>query len=119
MGIYKLLLPKMGESVSEATMTKWLKTVGEPVQEDEAVVEIATDKVDSDVPSPVQGVLKEILFHEGQVVQVGEAIALIEIEGEGEELVAVAERQEAPSTEELEEGKDVVQELDIPGVQEL
>lgn len=110
----------MGESVSEATLTKWLKTVGEPVQEDEAVVEIATDKVDSDVPSPVQGVLKEILFREGQVVQVGEAIALIEIEGEGEEpVIAVEERQETSPKEELEGDKDGVQELDIPGVQEL
>jgi len=62
MGIYKLLLPKMGESVSEATITKWVKEVGDAVAADEAVVEIATDKVDSDVPSPVAGRLVEKLF---------------------------------------------------------
>ena len=55
MALYKLLLPKMGESVSEATVTKWLKQPGDTISEDEAVLEIATDKVDSDVPSPVKG----------------------------------------------------------------
>ncbi|WP_437921685.1 dihydrolipoamide acetyltransferase family protein [Sphingobacterium sp. LRF_L2] len=85
MGIYKLVLPKMGESVSEATITKWVKGVGDLINEDEAVVEIATDKVDSDVPSPVVGKLSKILFEENQVVQVGEVIALIEIEGEGDQ----------------------------------
>jgi len=84
MGIYKLVLPKMGESVSEATLTNWLKSVGDTIQEDEAVVEIATDKVDSDVPSPVTGKLKEILFQEGQVAQVGEVIAVLEVEGESD-----------------------------------
>lgn len=62
MALYKLLLPKMGESVSEATVTKWLKQPGDTISEDEAVLEIATDKVDSDVPSPVKGILKEQLF---------------------------------------------------------
>jgi len=74
MAIYKLLLPKMGESVSEATLTKWVKQVGERIEEDDAVVELATDKVDSEVPSPVSGVLKERLFEENQVVQVGDVI---------------------------------------------
>lgn len=85
MAIYKLLLPKMGESVSEATLTKWVKQVGDHIEEDDAVVELATDKVDSEVPSPVSGILKERLFEENQVVQVGEVIALIEIEGPEEE----------------------------------
>ena len=62
MAIYKLLLPKMGESVSEATLTKWVKQVGDQIEEDDAVVELATDKVDSEVPSPVSGILKERLF---------------------------------------------------------
>lgn len=84
MAIHRLVLPKMGESVSEATVVKWLKQPGDWVDEDEAVVEIATDKVDSDVPSPVAGVLKEQLFAEDAVVQVGQEMALIEVEG-GEE----------------------------------
>lgn len=97
MAIYKLLLPKMGESVSEATLTKWVKQVGDSIEEDDAIVEIATDKVDSDVPSPVTGVLKEHLFSENDVVQVGEAIALIEIDGE--QVDADLEESEINSTE--------------------
>lgn len=73
----------MGESVSEATLTKWVKAVGDTVDEDDTIAEVATDKVDSEVPSPVRGVIKEFLFEEGEVAQVGDAIALIDVEGEG------------------------------------
>ena len=73
----EVLLPKMGESVAEATITKWLKSVGETIEEDEPLVEIATDKVDSEVPSPSAGVLSKILYNEGDVVQVGAAFAII------------------------------------------
>lgn len=68
----------MGESVAEATITTWLKNVGDSIEADEAVLEIATDKVDSEVPAPEDGVLQEILFQEGDVVQVGEVIAVME-----------------------------------------
>ena len=74
----KVELPKMGESVAEATITTWLKSVGDQIEEDEPIVEIATDKVDSEVPSPCSGVLKEALFNEGDVVQVGAVFAVIE-----------------------------------------
>ncbi len=77
----ELILPKMGESVAEATITSWLKAVGDPIEADEAVLEIATDKVDSEVPAPEDGVLSKILFSEGDVVQVGEVIAVMETEG--------------------------------------
>jgi len=108
MGIYKLLLPKMGESVSEATITKWVKEVGDAVAADEAVVEIATDKVDSDVPSPVAGRLVEKLFAENQVARVGEAIALLEVSGTTEDAfldVKNTDKQpiEGEKTEESEE----------------
>lgn len=89
MGIFNLVLPKMGESVSEATLTKWSKSVGDMVQEDDTVAEIATDKVDSEVPSPVVGVVKELLFTEGDVVQVGEVIAILEVEGDDEKEATV------------------------------
>ena len=82
MAQFELKLPKMGESVAEATITTWLKEVGDTIEMDEAVVEIATDKVDSEVPSEVDGVLKKILFSQDDVVQVGQTIAIIEIEGE-------------------------------------
>jgi 2-oxoglutarate dehydrogenase E2 component (dihydrolipoamide succinyltransferase) len=81
MAKFELKLPKMGESVAEATITNWLKKVGETVEMDEAVLEIATDKVDSEVPSEVSGVLSEILFQVNDVVQVGQTIAYIETEG--------------------------------------
>ena len=96
MGIFKLVLPKMGESVSEATLTKWVKAVGDRIEEDDTVVEVATDKVDSEVPSPVQGILKEILFEEGRVAQVGDVIALLEIEGGGEE-ESIAVKTDTPT----------------------
>lgn len=82
MARFELKLPKMGESVAEATITTWLKEVGDVIELDEAVVEIATDKVDSEVPSEVAGTLIEILFQKDDVVTVGETIAIIEIEGE-------------------------------------
>jgi len=81
MAKFELRLPKMGESVAEATITNWLKKVGDHVAADEAVLEIATDKVDSEVPSEVSGILSEILFKENDVVQVGQIIAYIETEG--------------------------------------
>ena len=71
----------MGESVAEATLTNWLKEVGDTIEADEAVLEIATDKVDSEVPSEVDGVLVEKLFEADDVVQVGQTIAIIETEG--------------------------------------
>lgn len=77
----ELLMPKMGESVAEATITKWLKAEGETVDAEEAVLEIATDKVDSEIPAPEAGKIKKILFQENDVVKVGDAIAILEIEG--------------------------------------
>ena len=81
MAKFELKLPKMGESVAEATVTNWLKKVGDKIEMDEAVLEIATDKVDSEVPSEVSGTLVEILFNTDDVVQVGQTLAIIETEG--------------------------------------
>ncbi len=83
MAEFELIMPKMGESVAEATITRWLKEEGESIDLEESVLEIATDKVDSEVPSPVEGVLKKKLFNVDDVVQVGAPIAIIEIAGEG------------------------------------
>ena len=80
MAKFELKLPKMGESVAEATLTNWLKEVGDTIEADEAVLEIATDKVDSEIPSEVDGILLEKLFNVDDVVQVGQTIAIIEIE---------------------------------------
>lgn len=78
MARFELKLPKMGESVAEATITSWLKEVGDTIALDEAIVEIATDKVDSEVPSEVEGTLLEVLFEKDEVVTVGATIAIIE-----------------------------------------
>ncbi|PQV46587.1 2-oxoglutarate dehydrogenase E2 component (dihydrolipoamide succinyltransferase) [Jejuia pallidilutea] len=82
MAKFELTLPKMGESVAEATITSWLKEVGDTIELDEAVLEIATDKVDSEVPSEVEGVLVERRFEVDDVVQVGQVLAVIETEGD-------------------------------------
>ena len=80
MAKFELKLPKMGESVAEATITNWLKKVGDKIEVDEAVLEIATDKVDSEIPSEISGVLSEILFNVDDIVKVGQTIAIIETE---------------------------------------
>ena len=87
MGKYLLKLPKMGESIAEATITKWLKEVGDSVDIDESIVEIATDKVDSDVPSEFNGKLIKKNFEVNDVVKVGEVIAEIETEMNDDALV--------------------------------
>lgn len=97
MSDYQLLLPKMGESVAEATIIKWLKNPGDYVEADEAVLEIATDKVDSEVPSPVAGTLVKQLFAEDHVVQVGSPIALIQTAGNAKKNTP-AETQKPAST---------------------
>ena len=83
MAEYKLLLPSMGEGVMEATIITWLYNEGDTVNEDDSVVEIATDKVDSDVPTPVSGKIVKILKQKDEVAKVGEAIAILEVAGEG------------------------------------
>ncbi|AZA49984.1 2-oxo acid dehydrogenase subunit E2 [Chryseobacterium carnipullorum] len=105
MAEYKLLLPSMGEGVMEATIITWLFNEGDNVKEDDSVVEIATDKVDSDVPTPVSGKIVKILKQKDEVAKVGEAIAILEIEGEGgntaSEEVTTETPAAAPDTETL------------------
>ena len=93
----ELIMPKMGESITEATILKWVKNVGDTVELDETILEIATDKVDSDIPSPVAGTLIEVLFNEDDVVEVGKIIAIIATEGEdASPSPAIVEKTEAP-----------------------
>jgi 2-oxoglutarate dehydrogenase E2 component (dihydrolipoamide succinyltransferase) len=111
MARFELKLPKMGESVAEATITNWLKQVGETIEADEAVLEIATDKVDSEVPSEVSGVLVEQLFQINDLVQVGQTIAIIETESGAvaESVVANAVPEEVVAIEKsIELAKEAV-----------
>ncbi|MFT4758066.1 MAG: 2-oxoglutarate dehydrogenase E2 component (dihydrolipoamide succinyltransferase) [Paraglaciecola sp.] len=78
----ELIMPKMGESIMEATILKWVKNVGDSVELDETILEIATDKVDSEVPSPIEGVIAKIFFEQDDVVEIGKVIAIISTEGE-------------------------------------
>ena len=94
MAIIDILLPKMGESVAEATITKLLVEAGARVEVDESIVEIATDKVDSEVPAPEDGSLVEWCVSEGDVVQVGSVIARFNTGGETEVSVSTAETSE-------------------------
>lgn len=103
MSKFELKLPRMGESVAEATLTSWLKEVGDTIEMDEAIFEIATDKVDSEVPSEVDGVLIEKCFKVDDVIKVGETVAIIEIEGgeDGSELTDAKREMEEPLEEEM------------------
>lgn len=98
MAIIEMIMPKMGESIFEGTILTWLKKEGDKIEEDESVLEVATDKVDTEVPAINAGVLKKILVKEGEVAKVGKPIALIEIEGEvadGGELLSSSEENES------------------------
>ena len=110
MARFELKLPKMGESVAEATITSWLKEVGDTIEADEAVLEIATDKVDSEVPSEVDGVLVEKLFNVDDVVNVGQTIAIIETDGDAPETAAAPKEE---STSEPEAAQEVSKTVDV------
>ncbi len=84
MALVELIMPKMGESIMEATILSWLKNPGDKIEQDESVLEVATDKVDTEVPSTHGGILKEILAQKGDVVKVGKPIAIISTEGNAE-----------------------------------
>jgi 2-oxoglutarate dehydrogenase E2 component (dihydrolipoamide succinyltransferase) len=86
----EMVMPKMGESIMEATIIRWCKKVGDKVEQDETVLEISTDKVDSEVPSPTEGILTEILFQENAVVPVGQVIAIFETEKTNENSITVS-----------------------------
>jgi len=101
MAEYKLLLPSMGEGVMEATIISWMFNEGDFIKEDESVVEIATDKVDSDVPTPVSGKIIKILKQKDEVAKIGEAIAILETEG-------ISQDSETPEPKSYEEVKDQI-----------
>lgn len=103
----EVLLPKMGESVAEATIITWLKEVGDTIEAEESLIEIATDKVDSEVPAPADGVLVKKLFNEGEVAQVGDVIAIISTEGGEASTTETKVEEPAPK-------KEVVQEVEAP-----
>lgn len=98
MALVEMVMPKMGESIMEGTVLKWLKSVGDTIEQDESVLEVATDKVDTEVPALQGGVLKEILVQEGDVVAVGAPIAVISTDGEDTAGTSAPAAAQAPAT---------------------
>ena len=114
MSLVDLVMPKLGESITEATILKWHKKPGDPIKQDETVLDIATDKVDSEVPSSTEGVIEEILFKENDVVPIGTVIAKIRVGANA----AVSNNQHAPAAKQPEyEDAKVVEEIPFQPLQ--
>ncbi|RPI71185.1 MAG: 2-oxoglutarate dehydrogenase, partial [Ignavibacteriales bacterium] len=105
----EVIMPKMGESVSEGTIIKWHKKVGDKVKRDEVIFEISTDKVDTEIPSPSDGVLKEIKVNEGDTVEVGTVVAIINENGEASEKSKPQQAEEATKEESRRENVEKVE----------
>ncbi len=112
MANFDLIMPKMGESVAEATIIKWSKNEGDKIKIDETVLEIATDKVDSEIPSPFEGTLVKRLFNEGDVVQVGSVIGVISSDAAG--AITDAPKTSAPATKQAAETKSETASVSAP-----
>ena len=125
MATFNIVMPKMGESIQEATITKWFVKPGDKIEEDDILLEIATDKVDSEVPSPVDGYVKEVLFKVDDVVPVGTVIAIIDLDGTGtttpptKETETKTEVIETPISEATEPEPTAKTELETPVQQEV
>lgn len=104
MAKFEIVMPKLGESIIEATITRWIKKPGDMIEEDDPIVEIATDKVDSEIPSPVEGKLLEIKYKEGDVIEVGKVIAIIETEnGASDSTTMDSTTMDSSKTQEVKE----------------
>ncbi|MFA5329074.1 MAG: dihydrolipoamide acetyltransferase family protein [Prolixibacteraceae bacterium] len=116
MSEFKIQMPKLGESVQEATITKWFVKEGDKIEEDEPIFEVATDKVDSEIPSPVDGIIKKIFFPVNALVPVGEIVAIISIEGDDDEQdqkEEVAEIAAKPEKAVVQEKKAVAEPVQV------
>lgn len=111
MAIYELKLPAMGEGIIEATITKWYANEGEFVSPDDPILDIATDKVDSEITSPIEGVLLKKIFKEGDIPKIGEVIALIQINGQDTEEDTTVESEEISPLEE-----NIIKEIPVPKI---
>ncbi len=107
MSKFNIIMPKLGESIQEGTITKWFVKEGDTVEEDDMLFEVATDKVDSEIPSPVDGVIEKILFPEDSLVPVGETLAVINMVGENTEASESQQESDAPEEEKSTEEKEV------------
>ena len=110
-----IIMPKMGESVSEGTIIKWHKKVGQQVKRDEIIFEISTDKVDTEIPSPVDGVLQEIKANEGDTVEVGSVVAVVSENGSAPvKKETTAEKEPVKEKETQKEKEPEVKQTSVP-----
>lgn len=107
MATVEMVMPKMGESVMEGTVLSWLKEVGDSIEEDESILEVATDKVDTEIPATHAGILKEILAQEGDVIEVGKPIAIIETEGDA--TVSSSDPADTPQQDPVEKAEELLE----------
>ena len=119
MANFNILMPKLGESIQEGTITKWFVKEGDTVEEDDMLFEVATDKVDSEIPSPVDGVITKILFPEDSLVPVGEILAVVKIDGENDSNDSVSEEISNEALVVSEETKNEVSESSVGGSRKL
>ena len=119
MADFNLIMPKLGESVQEATITRWLVKPGDMIEEDDVLLEIATDKVDSDIPSPVAGKVLKVMFAENALVPVGDVIAVINTEGVGEAVEVVEAVDAVKGVKDLKDVKDIQDIKDIKDVKAI
>src|SRR5690606_26410796 len=103
MSKFEIVMPKLGESIQQGTITRWFVKEGDTIAEDDMLFEVATDKVDSEIPSPVDGVVTKILHQQDSLVPVGEVVAIVNMEGEDDE-DDTSEAEEA-AVEQKEEAK--------------
>ena len=107
MATFNIVMPKLGESIQEGTITKWFVKEGDTIEEDDMLFEVATDKVDSEIPSPVDGVITKILYPEDSLVAVGEVLAVVSLDGEGEEEGSETEAKPADSETKSEKEESI------------
>lgn len=100
MATFEIKMPKLGESITEGTIISWSVKIGDTVEEDDVLFEVSTAKVSAEIPSPVEGKVKQLLFNEGDTVAVGTVVAILEIEGEGEDNGVQPETSEATQPKE-------------------
>ncbi len=106
MSQFDIVMPKLGESIQEGTITKWFVKEGDKIEEDDVLFEVATDKVDSEIPSPVDGIVSKILFPEDSLVPVGEKLAIITMEGDSNDVSSETETQDNTATGETQEAEE-------------
>lgn len=119
MSEFKVQMPKLGESVQEATITKWFVKEGDRIEEDGAIFEVATEKVDSEIPSPVDGIISKILYKENDLVPVGEIVAIIQVEGDQDDEQQTGATEDTQATDQGADQQEAEKPVSVSKTPEL